>query len=60
MRALWRGDLSPLGRKAALSYCPVAYQTNRWGPLRSPAGINPLATVDRSGSTYATINDRHV
>ncbi|CAN1600285.1 protein of unknown function [Pseudomonas mediterranea] len=36
---LWRGDLSPLGCAA----------TAKEGLLRSPAGINPLAT-DKSPS----------
>ena len=45
---LWRGDLSPLGCAAAPKPDTSVCQAERWrlflGLLRSPAGINPLAT----------------
>ncbi|OPG70722.1 hypothetical protein B1218_38450, partial [Pseudomonas ogarae] len=43
----WRGDLSPLGREGALdpsTSCSRQIKSGRLGLLRSPAGINPLAT----------------
>ena len=42
---LWRGDLSPLGCEAAPSVFPDIARCQVLGPLRAPAGINPLATM---------------
>ena len=44
---LWRGDLCPLGCEAALkavTRCVGLRVFSHLGLLRSPAGINPLAT----------------
>jgi hypothetical protein len=52
---LWRGDLSPLGCEAAPNANNAVVQAYRvavGGLLRSPAGINPLATsIPSQGST---------
>jgi hypothetical protein len=49
-KTLWRGDLSPLGCAAALRPATSAYQADCIKPilglLRSPTGINPLATMN--------------
>ena len=42
---LWRGDLSPFGGEAVAKPACGALKECR-GPLRSPTGINPLATRD--------------
>jgi hypothetical protein len=40
---LWRGDLSPFGGEAVVIHW-TRYGWKKQGLLRSPTGINPLAT----------------
>jgi hypothetical protein len=55
-RLLWRGDLSPLGREAALNLGNSVVQVIQIQPskglLRSPTGINPLATMMYSQTVF--------
>src|SRR5690606_29116500 len=53
-QALWRGDLSPLGCAAVANPVHKVQESLRLeflGPLRSPAGINPLATGHHHAQT---------
>jgi hypothetical protein len=58
---LWRGDLSPLGCAAALKLQPVYVWTIELpalGLLRSPTGINPLATGNPTTTNNSFSTDR--
>jgi hypothetical protein len=51
---LWRGDLSPFGCAAVVNPANSVYLPERWGRLRHPTGINPLATIDPTTKPYVT------